>query len=225
MLQTNSASGTTRQLRASPVGPDGKPHFEVLEAEVDWRPGLSNWSPVSEEAARMLHACAAGRGDCHYRVGESICSATLGADGFVDQTDLSTGARRPLRPAPWLGHGSSRVVDPTDGWVPMAEPLQMAEPLAAPPPFLGMMGGGGGGGGWGGGGSSSMATVVTTTTTTTVYAPAATFYQPEACPMGTVVDPISLAPTQTVGPAHPVGPAYFYRPQNDAAVPMAWPVG
>ena len=32
MLQRNDQTGTTRSVRASPVGPDGRPHFEYLES-------------------------------------------------------------------------------------------------------------------------------------------------------------------------------------------------
>ena len=60
MLQRNLQSGTTRSVRATPVGPDGQPHFEYLEREKNWKPGLSNWSPVNDEVARMLALCAAG---------------------------------------------------------------------------------------------------------------------------------------------------------------------
>ena len=34
MLQTNDQSGTTRAVRASPVGPAGAPHFEYLEQKL-----------------------------------------------------------------------------------------------------------------------------------------------------------------------------------------------
>lgn len=229
MLQRNDQTGTTRSVRASPVGPDGRPHFEYLESAVDWKPGLSNWSPVSDEIARMLALCAAGRGDCHYGAGGFTYRATLTADGFIDQTNLTTGAVRPMRPAPWLGHGNARVTDATDGWVPQAQPVSepAVAPFFAPPP------------------QPTMATPIAMSNwggplygadgRPIALQPAANFLEPQAVPMGTVVNPIAVplvgAPPTLVPMAHAVGggataaqPVYYYQPQADSTVPMAIPL-
>ena len=95
MLQSNIATDNPpRQLRATPVGPDGQPHFEFLEAEVNWKPGLSNWSAVPREINAMLAACAAGFGDAHFVINGATYTATRGLDGFVDQTNMLTGVKR-----------------------------------------------------------------------------------------------------------------------------------
>ena len=87
VLQTNTASGTMRSVRASPVGPDGAAHFEFLEEETNWRPGLSNWSPVASEITPMIAGVAAGHGDAHYMCDGHTYKASLTADGFIDQKE------------------------------------------------------------------------------------------------------------------------------------------
>lgn len=188
ILQRDVASGATCELRVTPIGPDGSPHFEYLEAEVDWKPGRSTWQPVAPQAVGMLAACAAGLGDAFYTVNGFTYHAKLGADGFVDQTNLQTGSRRPVRPAPWLGHGLARVVDSTNGWVPAAvivdaEPAPMG--IAMGTAFLG-------GGGQNVGGAP------------TSYQPAASFYAPPPVMMGTALDPVELVPIGT-GPGTGTG--------------------
>jgi hypothetical protein len=225
MLQRNNSSGTTRAVRATPVGPDGAPHFEYLEHAQHWRsPGLSSWSPVSREAARMLARCAAGQGDCHYGAGGQTYRATLTADGFIDQINESTRAVRPIRPAPWLGHGQSRITDSTDGWVPMGEPVAapvaapVAVPVAPTPPTAPRV---------------SMATPINLAgwagplygadgqpIAMPSMQPAANFFMPAAVPMGTTVDPVAV-PMGSVQNAIPLAPTmYYYQPQSDDSVPM-----
>lgn len=188
MIQTAEADGAKRELRATPIGPDGQPHFEYLEEEHDWRPGRSTWQPVSANVTQILAACAAGQGDAYYTVGSSTYHAKLGEDGFVDQRNIQTGSTRPLRPAPWLGHGAARVADPTNGYIPQGIVLTAQQGVVgfAPPETV------------------AIATPVGS------YQPATTFYSPAAVPMGTMAQPVMLPVMEPV-PMQPQ-PLYFYRP-------------
>ena len=217
IFQTNVSTGTMRELRVSPIGSGGKPHFEYLADEVDWKPGLSNWEPIgSEEVCNIMAACAGGRGDGYFTssAGHPM-SVKLGEDGFMEQTNLATQTKRPLRPAPWLGHGAPvRVVDPTDGWVPgnlpIAQPVdpQLAQHIGAP----------------------IIDGQVVVPGQAMALTPAMNFYQPAAVPMGSPAQPISVAqpmgqPPMGMGMAQPgsipqAPIAYYYSPQGDEVVPM-----
>ena len=136
--QRNTKSGKKRRIRSSPVGPDGQPHFEYRNGPV----GSADWKSVSPICLKQLAAVAACRGDAHYTISypktrkypEGFTQeyhATLSSDGFVNQKNVATGVDRPLRPAPWLGHGTAIApearADPTEGFVPGEGPSAHVE--------------------------------------------------------------------------------------------------
>lgn len=207
--QRNTTSGRLRRIRATPVGPDGEPHFEFREGGV----GSNAWSAVSPACVKHLAAVAAGRGDAHYslsypndhprpdvRGSTQRYHARLEGDGFIVQRNVQTGLERPLRPAPWLGHGTAietgRRVDSTEGFIPRRvreapeERLPEEERRSA----------------WCSKGRRA----------------AHEFYVAEAVDMG---EAERLVPLQeTIPTAYPVGPIYYFMPTIDLSVPMATPV-
>ena len=218
--QRNVHTQKRRRIRPTPVGPDGKPHFEFLD-------NGDVWVAVSESCVKQLAAVAVGRGEAYYNI-QHTCGpaagnefkyhASLGEDGFIVQKNVGTGMERKVRPAPWLGHGTSadesgaRIrADPTNGYFRGREevPEQQAED------------GGGIFGMFGGeqsiptavpvGGPIGGAQTVTTTTTQTVMMTqmaASTFYVPEQVPMGSAVSPVMLQEAQPLPMAQPI---YYYR--------------
>ena len=141
----------------------------------------------------------------------------------MDQKCLTSGEIKPLRPAPWLGHGNTRIADPTDGWVPtgfvvagnpqiaepvaqIAEPIAVAVDLAAAQPAL------------------TQATVpfaepvempagsYLAPLPSSYLAPAATFHQAAHVPMGSLVQPVNVP---LAAPAGAGLNAYYYQPQVD----------
>ena len=130
MLQRNLQSGTTRSVRATPVGPDGQPHFEYLEREKNWKPGLSS---RAQSTTRWRACSRLSRRGTATALWSRTAPTTLTADGFIDQINLETKAVRPIRPAPWLGR-NTRVTDATDSWVPTAVPVAHSLPVAAAVP-------------------------------------------------------------------------------------------
>lgn len=193
LVQRCSASGAVHEVRVSPVGADGQPHFEYLEQEdaASWEPGRSSWRPVAPQIVQMLAACAAGRGDAYYSIGSEAYHAKLGHDGFIDQKHLQTGVVRPLRPAPWLGHGQARVVDATDGFVPTAAALPMAAVISFGPLVEGVA---------------------------TPMRSASEFYQPLQVPMGTMLEPVLLPMATPIAAPQPL--MHYYQPAPAEAPPF-----
>ena len=227
--QRNLQTQTRRRIRATPVGPDGAPHFEFLDE--------SGWAAVSNSCVKQLAAVAVGRGDAFYTIEHAAGRAAgtsqryharLAEDGFIVQRNIGTGVERRVRAAPWLGHGTgadsegTRIrADPTDGYYRGREkesPAQTPEPpeLAAPIPMAVPI--------VNPSSSSNMATTTTTTTTTQTVMmaaqPAQSFYVPEAVPMGTMAEPVLLQEAQPLPTAQPI---YYYQPEvmepGDVSVP------
>ncbi len=185
---------------------------------------------ASRSAPRVcaLHACAlhacprscaratstrAVAGDAYYTInypeGHSFhYHARLDADGHLIQRNTKTGAERPLRPAPWLGHGVAagppeRRADPTEGYVPSRGIDE----------HFGRRQG-------------------------RVGAAAADFYVPEEVPLGEAEAPVVLQEAVPIGPPPDMTThttmttthVYYYMPQvmnawdMQSAVPMATPV-
>ena len=196
--QRNIRTQRKRRIRPSPVGPDGKPHFEFLDND--------GWKPVPEACVKQLAAVAAGRGDAHYKVtiaaGTSFeYHATLADDGFIVQKNASTGKKRDVRPAPWLGHATRAAaakerVDSTNGYYRgMREQERGATaPVSGGPVHR-----------------------------------AEEFYEPEHVPMGTPVAPVVLE-EQAIAQSAPQAQASFYyyqpsvmEPGDPGYVPTAHP--
>ena len=126
ILQRNVQTGKLRRVRPTPIGPDGKPHFEFLE-------NGHVWTTVDEVCVRILAVAATGGKDGHYTIGPWTYRVRLGDNGFIDQQNTSTKKERKLRPAPWLGHGGPRVADPTNRYVPREETMSPTPvPMGAP---------------------------------------------------------------------------------------------
>jgi len=235
LLQRNIHTQKLRRIRATPVGPDGDPHFEFHDDG-------DKWNLVSPSCVKQLAAVAVGRGDAYYdithRAGKSAGEtfsyhAKLGTDGFVLQRNTRTGAERQVRPAPWRGHATNcgqsaapRVrADPTNGYIPGApvrrpeEPLPMAAPVQLSVPVVSnpYM-------------PPTMQTVTTTTTqvVTMQMMPAQNFYVPEMVPMGSAGAPVALE--EMADPNLPMAaPIYYYQPElmepSNAGDMMAMPMG
>lgn len=246
LQQRNVKTQKRRHIRPTPTGPDGEPHFEFLDDD--------GWKPVSEACVKQLAAVAVGRGEAFYDIthvagkaaGKTFkYRATLGADGFITQTNTSTNAARQVRPAPWLGHGRSRHIagaglldqlmgrgapvraDPTNGYYPGREQMEAEGPIeigvgvpiqVTVPIVEGIALGAPLG--------QSGETVVPTMQTMPMTTVAAEqFYVPEHVPMGSAENPVEL---QEVAPQGPVQGVYYYQPQvmepgDPGHIPMAIP--
>lgn len=62
--QQNTQTGKQRRIRATPVGPDGQPHFEFRDGPV----GSGVWKPVADSCVKQLAAVAASRGEAFFQI-------------------------------------------------------------------------------------------------------------------------------------------------------------
>jgi len=191
--QRNTNSGKLRRVRATPVGIDGANYFEFRDGAV----GSDKWSLVAPSCVKQLAAVAVGRGDAYYTITYPHATfqyhARLENDGHIIQMNLSTRAERPIRPAPWHGHGKEVALesraDATEGYVPG---MQAAEEVRRAPEE------------WAGMGRRA----------------AAEFHVPEQVEMGLPEAPVQLVEAE-IPMAQPVGPVvYYYQPPIPMAMPM-----
>ena len=57
LLQRNVQSGTLRRIRATPVGPDGMPHFEYLDNGDVWYVLINNCGKPASIFSSISHVC------------------------------------------------------------------------------------------------------------------------------------------------------------------------
>ena len=198
LQQRNVTTQKTRRIRPTPIGPDGMAYWECKDAEGRWR------AIPTASCAQMMWVVAAGggRGDACYKMsvaglgdtgGQKVTfsyKVSLKDDGFPTQLNLSSRAERPLRPAPWLGHGVTRWLphlraDPTNGYY-------RGQPSA-----------------------ERKANQAATRTGVGTYAhwelpPAQSFYVPGKCMMGTEQSPVLMKENDhEVEPAVPQSYVYY----------------
>ncbi len=105
ILQKNLSTDLGCLVRASCIGPDGEPHFEYRDGDA----GNDDWKRVPDgppSQAMLAVVSGSGSGRMSYSVGQFQYEATFDSEtGFVIQRNLQTNKERPVRPAPWLGHG------------------------------------------------------------------------------------------------------------------------